>query len=133
MSKKILMIDDSDAVRNIVSEILRDNGYEVIIAADGFQGVKFAHQEKPDLIILDLNLSAGNGRMVFKNIKMASHLSQIPFVVFTGIEDGTYRDEMLNAGVEAYLEKPVDLNKSDKLLEIIKKLLEEKKEEFKEV
>lgn len=117
---KILIIEDEYDVVKVVSKRLSDAGFETVVAGDAYQGVDLAHKEKPDLIILDLMLPAGGGIKVLKDIRISSHTAYIPVVVLTGMQDAAYKKNILDQGVEAYLEKPYD---AEELIETIKSIL----------
>jgi DNA-binding response OmpR family regulator len=122
---KILVVDDEVDITKVLKKRLSTAGFDVIIAMDGYQGTEFAYKELPDLIILDLMLPAGGGLSVLKNLKLSVKTSDIPVVVLTAMRDEKYKNEILTAGVESYLEKPYDI---EKLIVVIKDLLDKKKE-----
>ena len=99
---------------------LLNEGFEVIIAQDAYEGFSLALKEKPDLVILDLMLPAGGGLKVLQNIRTNSKVMNMPVVVITGIKDAECEQKVLKAEVEAYLEKPYDF---EKLKGIIQKVL----------
>jgi DNA-binding response OmpR family regulator len=121
--KKILIIEDEPDVAKLLAARLKGAGYETIITGEGIEGVKFAHKEKPDLIILDLILPAGNGLAVLENLKMSSYCRFIPVIVLTGVKEEEYKRRAIEKGADAYFEKPYE---ADKLLDSIKNLLGEK-------
>lgn len=123
MSKILIIEDELDTVK-VVTKRLTQNGFEVVVALDAYEGVKFAHKEKPDLIILDLMLPAGGGLYFLKNIKMAAGIRFTPVVVLTGIKNEEYKQQILDEGVEAYLEKPYD---PDELISTIRGILKKEK------
>ncbi len=106
---KILVVEDEMDVSKVLRKRLQEAGYEVVVAIDAYQAVEYAHKEKPDLIILDLMLPAGGGLSVIKNIKMSPRLAYLPVVVLTGIRDDQYKAKVLEEGVDAYLEKPYEV------------------------
>lgn len=120
MSKILVIEDDADLSKVIVQRLSR-YGFEAIAAREGCQGIELAHREKPDLILLDLVLPTGDGLFVLKNLRMASETAYIPVIVLTGQEDETYREKVMEAGVDAYLEKPYN---PDMLVSTIQSLLE---------
>ncbi len=122
---KILVIDDEVDIIKVLKKRLSSAGFDVIIAMDGYQGTEFAYKELPDLIILDLMLPAGGGLSVLKNLKLSVKTNDIPIVVLTAMRDEKYKNDILTAGIEAYLEKPYDI---EKLIIVIKNLLDKKKE-----
>ena len=105
---KILIIEDEPDTAKVVAKRLTQSSFEVVVAVDAYEGVKFAYKEKPDLIILDVMLPAGGGLSVLKNIRMSAELRLIPVLVLTGIKDEDYKQQILDEGVEAYLGKPYD-------------------------
>lgn len=123
MSKIMIIEDEPDTVK-VVTKRLTQAGFEVVVAADAYEGVRFAHKEKPDLIILDLLLPAGGGLSVLKNIKMAAEIRYTPVVVLTGAKNEDYKRQILDEGVEAYLEKPYE---PDVLLSTIQDILKKQK------
>jgi DNA-binding response OmpR family regulator len=117
---KILIVDDDQDLLKLLRLNLSKEGYKVIIAADAYNGIQAARTEKPDLIILDIMLPAGGGLHTLKNIRLTTHGSQIPIIILTGMQDEKLRNQIEQAGVEAYLQKPFDFTV---LNETIKKLL----------
>jgi DNA-binding response OmpR family regulator len=110
MPKTILIIEDELDTAKLLVKRLRDEGFEVRVAADAYQGTALTQALKPDLIVLDLMLPAGGGFSVLKNIHNIPTLSYIPVVILTGISDEEYKKKVLDEGVEAYIEKPYDHN-----------------------
>ena len=105
---KVLIVEDEFDLAKMVRKRLQEAGYETMIASDGYMGVKLAHEQKPDLIILDLKLPAGGGMTVLKSVRMAANIGYIPIVVLTGMQDEQYKKQILDMGVDAYLEIPYD-------------------------
>jgi DNA-binding response OmpR family regulator len=106
---KILIIEDEPDIAKVLKKRLMDYNFEVICAIDAYVGIKLAHDEKPDLIILDIMLPAGGGLSVLKNIRVSTKTAFIPVVVLTGMSDDEYKKKILQEGVEAYLQKPYDI------------------------
>ncbi len=104
--QKILLIEDERIHRVTVAKILSDAGYKVITAEDGCQGFAFALESKPSVIILDLGLPAGGGLKVLERIKDSAYTRDIPVIVLTAMHNQKYKSEILDVGVEAFLEKP---------------------------
>src|SRR4030043_1008903 len=105
---KILIIEDEPDTAKVVAKRLTQSSFEVVVAIYAYEGVKFVHKERPDLVILDLMLPAGGGLSVLKNMRMTAEIRYIPVVVLTGIKNEDYKQQILNEGVEAYLEKPYE-------------------------
>ena len=118
----ILVVEDETDFRELIKMRLESNGFSVVTAVDGYQGIKVAHAERPDLILLDLMLPAGDGLSVLEKLKLSSDTSDIPVIVLTGMINEEYKEKVLEKGVEAYLQKPCD---SEVLLNTIKGILKE--------
>lgn len=106
---KVLLIDDDHKMRMLVSEFLSHHGHEVIIAQDGAFGVSMSALEYPDLIILDMMMPVMSGPEALDLLKREPGLAGIPVVVASAIDDPEMKQQMLDAGVVAYLDKPIDL------------------------
>jgi DNA-binding response OmpR family regulator len=105
---KILIVDDNPDLRRGLNLRLRANHYETSYATDGFSAVAMAHKEKPDLIILDLGLPAGDGFVVLERLQQNANLSCIPVIVLTARDPQSNREKTLKAGATAFFQKPVD-------------------------
>ena len=119
--QKILLIEDERIHRVTVGKIHSDAGYKVITAEDGCQGFAFALEHKPSIIILDLGLPVGSGLEVLKRMKDSTYTKSIPVIVLTAMHNEKYKSEVLDVGVEAFLEKPCP---EDILLSAIQEVLE---------
>lgn len=120
--KKILIVDD---VRDIVKALmirLHKAGYDVVTAFDGAQGVFMAHKEKPDLILLDIRMPAGDGFSVAERLKRSTHTFSIPVIFLTGSPEKNAEDKAMGLGARFYIKKPYD---PEELLDAIKRALEE--------
>lgn len=125
--KRILLVDDEkDLVETIVFQ-LQSNGYEVIVAFDGIQGMQLAQQEKPDLIILDVMMPGMSGFKICDNLKMSSRTLTIPIIFLTAKDTAEDEKKGYEVGAVYYIKKPYE---PDVLLEAIKKALELNKEFF---
>ncbi|MFH1287354.1 MAG: response regulator transcription factor [bacterium] len=120
--KKILIVEDEFDVSKVLKKRLSDAKYEVVIAGDTYQGNQMARKEHPDLIVLDLMMPGGGGLEVIKNIRLSTSTKFIPVVVLTGMSDEEYKKKVMDAGVEAYLEKPYD---PENLISTIRNILGE--------
>jgi DNA-binding response OmpR family regulator len=108
MSKKILIVEDDADVRLGLNARLRASGYDTVFAADAMAAVVEARRERPDLILLDLGLPAGDGFVVIDRLRANAHLSCIPIVVVSAKPAQAYAERALKAGASAFLQKPVD-------------------------
>ncbi len=119
--KKILIVDDErDIVKGLMIR-LQAAGYEVATAFDGAQGVFMAHKEKPDLIILDIRMPAGNGFSVAQRLKRSIHTFTIPVIFLTGSPEKNAEEKAMALGARFYIKKPYD---PEELLDAIKRALE---------
>ncbi len=122
MAKKILLVDDDFNMLKLISSRLKAGGYEVITASDSIQAVTKAHQEKPDLIILDMRMPAGGGKTVYDNLKVSTKTSLIPVIFITAYPSDEMRQKVMNMGAEDFITKPF---KPEELLSKVKKVLGE--------
>lgn len=120
---KILVIEDDFDIAKVLKMRLSSKGYDVVLAGDGVQGVRLASKEKPDLIILDLMLPGGHGSVVLQNIRLHACSGYIPVIVLTGAGSEEFKYKILEAGVDAYMEKPYD---ADELLAAVDRILSER-------
>jgi len=123
---KILIVDDSYEVREVLRSFIEKLGHEIIEAVDGQDGFEKAKIHKPDLIITDAMMPKVDGFTLLRNIKMDTNLSSIPCVFYSAIYTGSKDRELaLSLGAEAFIEKPKTL---DELWEMIQTILERKKQ-----
>lgn len=114
---KIMIVDDDPELRMALKMRLRANQYETVSACDGYSAIALAQKERPNLIILDLGLPAGNGYSVLKRLQESDALSSIPVIVLTARDPLGNESRSLDAGATAFFQKPVDNNE---LLEVIR-------------
>jgi two-component system KDP operon response regulator KdpE len=119
-NKKILIVEDDPDVRKGMSVRLKASGYDTFVASDVITSVIMARKHEPDLIILDLGLPAGDGFLVIERLKVVPALALIPIIVVSGRTGLPNQERALQAGVEAFLQKPVD---NAELLAVIRKTL----------
>ena len=119
--KKILIVDDERDIVKALMIRLQGAGYEVVPAFDGAQGVFMAHKEKPDLIILDIRMPAGNGFSVAQRLKRSMHTFTIPVIFLTGSPEKNAEEKAMALGARFYVKKPYD---PEELLDAIKRALE---------
>jgi DNA-binding response OmpR family regulator len=118
--RKILIVDDDADVRRGLSIRLRANDYDTVYAADGIQAVSTAKKEKPDVILLDLGLPGGDGFVVMERLRHLHEMEDIPIIVVSGRDPAVNRERALQAGAQAFFQKPVD---NDDLLAAIRAAL----------
>lgn len=124
--KKILIIEDEEAIRFILEKRLSDAGYLVISAENGLEGLNKARKENPDLILLDLMLPGIDGYQVCSILKRDRRYTHIPIIILTArIQQKDYELAM-QVGADAFLTKPFE---SQVLLSKIEELLKNNKGE----
>ena len=106
---KILLVEDNEMNRDMLSRRLIRKGYEVIMALDGQQAVEAASAQIPDLILMDMSLPIIDGWEATRQIKAAPATSAIPVIALTAHAMSDDRDKALQAGCDDYDTKPVDL------------------------
>lgn len=106
---KILLVDGDPQMRKLISEFLEHHGHEVIIAQDGAFGVSMSVIEHPDLIILDMMTPVMSGAEALGLIKSEPGMSSIPVLVCNANDEPVLKQEMLGAGVVAFIDKPLNL------------------------
>jgi CheY-like chemotaxis protein len=117
---KILIVEDNEMNRDMLSRRLVRSGYEVIIAEDGAGGVAMATSDRPDLILMDMSLPVIDGWEATRQIKATPELHKIPIIALTAHAMAIDRDKALEAGCDDYDTKPIELQR---LLGKIKTLL----------
>jgi CheY-like chemotaxis protein len=117
---KILIVEDNEMNRDMLSRRLQKKGYTVAIATDGLMGVEMAHTEKPDLILLDMSLPEIDGWEAAKRLKADGETKAIPIIALTAHAMVQDKERAIAAGCDDYDTKPVELTR---LLEKMAKLL----------
>jgi two-component system cell cycle response regulator DivK len=115
-AKRILYIEDDFQNRRLVRKLLRLNGFEMIEAEDGLQGIAIAAREKPDLILMDINLPGIDGMEATSRLKSSDDLSHIPIIAVTANAMRGDRERIMEAGCDSYLQKPIN---TVKLMELV--------------
>jgi CheY-like chemotaxis protein len=118
--KKILLVEDNEMNRDMLSRRLARKGYEVSIAVDGQQGVEMAQTAAPDLILMDMSLPVLDGWEATRQLKNTSATSHIPVIALTAHAMSGDRERALEAGCDDYDTKPIELAR---LLEKIESML----------
>ncbi len=108
MKSKILIIEDNEQNLYLLTFIMEKNGYQVIQARNGPDGIEKASQEKPDLIILDIQLPLMDGYEVARRLKENPETNNIPIVAVTTYATVGDREKILTAGCNGYIEKPIN-------------------------
>ncbi len=109
--RSVLIVDDDEAIRQVIAEVLRDEGYDVVCAENGAQALRELYKEnRPDVMLLDLMMPVMSGWEVLEELQASDTLSRIPVVVVSA---------MSAPGVSEHLSKPIDL---DDLLTTVERL-----------
>jgi CheY-like chemotaxis protein len=106
---KILLVEDNEMNRDMLSRRLIRKGYEVVMALDGEQAVEMAGSHSPDLILMDMSLPVIDGWEATRRIKAAAETKGIPVIALTAHAMSDDREKALGAGCDDYDTKPVDL------------------------
>src|SRR6266540_6937121 len=120
---KILLVEDNEMNRDMLSRRLERRGYQVLIAEDGATGVSMARSEGPDLILMDMSLPVMDGWEATRQIKASPESQAIPVIALTAHAMAGDEEKARSAGCNDYETKPVDL---PKLLSKIEALLQSK-------
>jgi two-component system cell cycle response regulator DivK len=122
MTKRILVVEDQEDNRRIIRDLLMSVGYELIEALDGAEGVRLAESERPDLILMDIQLPVLDGHEATRRIKQNPALRQIPIIVVTSYALSGDDQKAMAAGSDGYVAKPFSPRQ---LLATIRKFLPE--------
>jgi two-component system, cell cycle response regulator DivK len=122
MTKRILVVEDQEDNRRIIRDLLSSAGYALIEAADGEAGVRLAETERPDLILMDIQLPVLDGYEATRRIKQNPELRHIPIIVVTSYALSGDDAKAVAAGSDAYVAKPFSPRQ---LLATIRKFLPE--------
>ncbi|NOV04370.1 response regulator [Paenibacillus planticolens] len=119
---KILLVEDNEMNRDMLSRRLLRKGYEVIMAEDGQQGVDLARTESPNLILMDMSLPVLDGWSAIRELKASPETKEIPIIALTAHAMASDREQAFEAGCDDFDTKPVEWSR---LLEKIMKYLKE--------
>ncbi len=108
-TRKILVSDDNQDMRNILRMRLEVNGYEVVEARDGEEALERFKEESPDLLILDLMMPKISGFEVCRMLKFDKMNEEVPIIVLSALDQQTDREKAISSGADAYFIKPFDL------------------------
>jgi two-component system cell cycle response regulator DivK len=122
MNQRILVVEDQEDNRRIIRDLLASVGYGLIEATDGEAGVRLAEAERPDLILMDIQLPVLDGYEATRRIKQNPKLGHIPIVVVTSYALSGDDAQAMAAGADAYVAKPFSPRQ---LLATIRKFLPE--------
>ncbi len=118
---KLLLVEDNEMSRDMLSRRLARRGYEVAVAVDGAQGVEMARTERPDLVLMDLSLPVIDGWEATRRIKAGEATRHLPVIGLTAHAMASDRDKALDAGCDDYDTKPIEL---ERLLQKVEALIQ---------
>ena len=122
--KKILVVDDNEKNRYLISFILEKNGIEVVTANDGLEGVETARKQQVDLIIMDIKMPKMDGYEATREIRKQEGYQSVPVIALTSYAMAEDKKKALAAGCDGYIAKPINpdtfMDEIRKYLEVIK-------------
>lgn len=108
MTSPILLIEDNEQNRYLLTFLLQQHGYQVVAVADGAKGIERARELQPRLILLDIQLPVMDGYAVARALRQHTPLQQTPIIAVTSYAMPGDRERALEAGCSGYIEKPID-------------------------
>lgn len=118
---RVIIVEDNEMSRDMLSKRLGRRGYEISIAIDGREGIEKTREEHPDLVLMDMNLPDVDGWEATKQLKADLETRNIPIIALTAHAMNGDREKSLNAGCDDYDSKPLNLSR---LLHKMEKLLQ---------
>jgi CheY-like chemotaxis protein len=109
MAKKILLVEDNEMNRDMLSRRLERKGFTVLLAVDGQQGIALAQQERPDLILMDMSLPVLDGWEATRRLKAAPETCGIPIIALTAHAMQSDEQKAREAGCDDFDTKPIEL------------------------
>jgi two-component system chemotaxis response regulator CheY len=120
MSKRILIVDDSESIRELVGLTLESSGYQVEKGIDGQDAMRFLDGREFDLVITDLNMPVMDGIELIRQIRKSPSYATVPVLMLTTESQAVKKDEAKAAGATGWIVKPFV---QDKLLSVVKKVI----------
>ena len=108
---KILIVEDNELSRDMLSRRLRRKGFEVLVATDGQEGIAMAQRELPDLVLMDLSLPDLDGWEATRRLKKDAKTQHIPVIALTAHAMSGDREKAIDAGCDEYDTKPIELRR----------------------
>ena len=111
MAKKVLIVEDNELNMKLFRDLLEAHGYQTLESRDGIEALKVARDERPDLILMDIQLPEVSGLEVAKWIKEDESLKNIPIIAVTAFAMKGDEEKIREGGCEAYISKPISVVK----------------------
>ncbi len=108
-TKSVLVVEDNDLNMRLFHDVLEAHGYNVLQAKDGMEGLRMAHEQRPDLILMDIQLPDVSGLEVTKWLKDDETLKSIPVIAITAFAMAGDKEKFLEGGCDAYIAKPISV------------------------
>jgi DNA-binding response OmpR family regulator len=105
---RILVVDDEPTVRALVRDVLEEEGHEVLLAEDGYAGLRMTESQRPDCVVLDVMMPGIDGHVVLQRIRAAEHGRDLPVVMLTAAADDGHAWQAWTEGVDYFLPKPFE-------------------------
>ena len=122
--KKILVVDDNERNRYLISFILKKNGFEVVTANDGLEGVETTRKQRVDLVIMDIKMPRMDGYEATRRIKKLESCQSVPIIALTSYAMAGDKKKAVAAGCDGYIAKPINpetfMDEIRRFLEVIK-------------
>ncbi|MCE2927973.1 MAG: response regulator [Rickettsiales bacterium] len=109
MKKRILIVEDNDLNLKLFRDLLTAHGYETIETKEGMEAINLTKNERPDLILMDIQLPEVSGLDVTRRLKADSTIAHIPIIAVTAFAMKDDEEKILSAGCEAYISKPISI------------------------
>jgi len=110
MNSTILYIEDNSDNRMLVRRVLEAEGYQVVEAKDGLEGIDLLCSTTPDLVLMDINLPELDGYEVTRRLKQVPSMAKVPVIAMTANVMRGDREKTLAAGCDGYISKPIDID-----------------------
>ncbi|MFW0777225.1 MAG: response regulator [Rickettsiales bacterium] len=109
MKKRILIVEDNELNLKLFRDLLSAHGYETIETKEGLEAINLTKSERPDLILMDIQLPEVSGLDVTRRIKADEGVANIPIIAVTAFAMKDDEEKILSAGCEAYISKPISI------------------------
>ena len=108
--KNIFIVEDNELNLKLFNDILQANGFETSYTQDGFEAFSLIKKQKPDTILMDIQLQGISGFDIIKEIKSDDEIKDIPIIVVTAFAMKDDKKKIMDSGCEAYIAKPISIN-----------------------